>query len=88
MGIRYEVVAITGKYTNKDGEEKNRYTKLGAILDGKNGLILKIEAIPVGWDGWAYLNEPQEKDGKPAKESREVRQGKPQTAAADDDIPF
>jgi hypothetical protein len=62
MGIKYEVTAVTGKYTDKNGNEKNRYTKVGVVLDTKNGQMLKVEAIPVGWDGWAYLNEPKERE--------------------------
>ena len=65
MGILHEVVAVTGTYTNKDGEEKKRYTKLGVVMDTKNGPMLKLESVPVGWDGWAYLNEPQAKDERP-----------------------
>lgn len=62
MGIKYEVTAVTGAYTDREGNEKKRYTRMGAILETKNkGFCLKIEAIPVGWDGWAYLNDPQEK---------------------------
>ena len=77
MGILYEVVAVTGTYTDKDGKEKKRYTKLGVVMDTKNGPMLKLESVPVGWDGWAYMNEPQAKDERP--------KAKP---ADTDEIPF
>lgn len=76
MGVKYEVTAITGKYTDKEGKEKNRYTKVGVVVESKNGPMLKLESVPLGWDGWAYLNEPKD----------EPRQAKP--APVDDDAPF
>jgi hypothetical protein len=64
MGIKYEVTATTGAYTTADGTQKKRYAKIGVVLDTKNGPALKLETIPVGWDGFAYLNEPQPKTNK------------------------
>lgn len=61
MGKLYEVTAVTGTY-EKDGETKKRYMNIGSVIETKNGLSLKLEAIPVGWDGWAYLNEPQQRE--------------------------
>jgi len=62
----YEVVAIVGKYTNKDGQEKNRYQRLGSVVETRNeSLMLKIDMIPVienGWSGWCYLNPPRPKE--------------------------
>ena len=66
--LKYEVVAITGKYRNQAGEEKSRYSKLGVVFENERGaLSLKLESIPVGWDGYAYMNEPRAKDEAPAK---------------------
>jgi hypothetical protein len=62
----YEVVAIVGKYTNKEGQEKNRYQRLGSVVETKSGPMLKIDLIPItedGWTGWCYLNEPKPKEG-------------------------
>ena len=62
----YEVVAVVGKYTNKDGQEKNRYQRLGSVVETKSGLMLKMDLMPIteqGWSGWAYLNEPKPKEG-------------------------
>jgi len=83
MGIKYEVTAVTGKYTDKSGNEKNRYTKVGVVLDTKNGPMLKVEAIPVGWDGWAYLNEPKEREERSEKQA-----DRPGVEGMGDDIPF
>lgn len=62
MGVFYKVSAKTGTYTTKDGQEKARYQEIGVVIQGKNGLMLKAEVVPVGWDGWAYLNDPKPKD--------------------------
>jgi len=61
MGIKYEVVANGGTYTNKNGEEKKRWVKCGVVMENDRGLSLKMESVPVGWDGWAILSEPREK---------------------------
>ena len=63
--VRKEVTAIVGEYTNKDGQLKKRYQRIGSIIDTKNGDMLKLDVIPLkegGWDGWAYLNDPREDD--------------------------
>lgn len=95
MGIQYEVTAITGKYTDRNGVEKNRYAKLGVVIETKNGLMLKLESIPVGWDGFAYLNEPRERDAAPRQAN--TRTAPPRSAPAqqaatdgfeDSEIPF
>lgn len=87
MSIKYEVSAVTGKYTDKDGNEKNRYTKVGVIIETRNGLMLKAEAIPIGWDGWAYLNEPRT-DDKPRQESRPKRSAPADSFQEDSSVPF
>jgi hypothetical protein len=64
---QYEVSVITGKYTNKDGAEKNRYQRIGSVIETKNGPMLKFDCIPVvegGWSGWAYLNKPKDQAPK------------------------
>ena len=95
MGVKYEVSAVTGKYTDRDGNDKSRYVKLGVVIESKNGLMLKCEAIPVGWDGWAYLNEPRARDDHPQRQDRPAQRQAPaqQAAPADDgfqdsEIPF
>lgn len=64
MSKTYDVTAVTGKYTDRDGNEKSRYVTIGAVIETRNGPMLKLESVPVGWDGWAYLNEPKERDGQ------------------------
>ena len=63
----YEITAIVGKYTGQDGQTKNRYQRIGSVIETKNGPMMKLDLIPVmedGWAGWAYLNPPRPKEAK------------------------
>lgn len=78
MAIKYEVVATNGEY-EKDGQTKKRYVNMGRVIEMKNGsLALKIDSLPVNWDGWAYLNTPREKDAS----------GGNYGSQSTDDVPF
>jgi hypothetical protein len=60
-----DVVIVSGKYTNKEGVEKNRYQTIGKIIQSEKGEMLKLDAVPImdgGWNGWAYLNDPKPKE--------------------------
>lgn len=79
---KYEVSVVTGKYTNRDGVEKNRYQRIGSVIETRNGLMLKLDVMPLvdgGWSGWCYLNEP--------KPQEQTHQGLPQDDD-DSEIPF
>lgn len=81
--ILKEISVIQGTYVNKDGQQKNRYQKIGSIIDTKNGEMLKLDSTPLvkgGWDGWAYINDP-----KPRDNPKPQYQGLP---ADNDDVPF
>jgi hypothetical protein len=84
MSKKYDVTAITGKYTDKNGQEKNRYLTIGAIIETKNGPMLKLESVPMEWNGWAYLNEPRAKDA-PGQSGQTSQAPAP---VDDSDIPF
>lgn len=92
MAILYKISAVSGKYTDKDGNEKNRYVDMGVVMETKNGPMLKMEAFPIGWDGWAYLNDPKPREeGQQQSRSRPQRQTQQAEAGSnfpDDDIPF
>ena len=79
----YEVTAVVGKYTNQEGQQKNRYQRIGSIIETKNGPMLKLDLVPIteeGWSGWAYLNQPRPKEGK--------FEGLPKDDEFDGDVPF
>lgn len=67
MAVIKEITAVVGQYVNKEGKTKNRYQRIGSIIDSKNGWLLKLDNIPLkegGWDGWAYINDPQPRELK------------------------
>lgn len=81
-----EIQVITGTYTNSQGQQKNRYHRIGSIIETKNGPMLKIDVIPLkegGWDGWAYINEPKPKDDQQPRQAAPARS----MNDMDDDIP-
>ena len=78
-----EVSCVVGQYTNAQGQQKNRYQRIGSIINTRNGDMLKVDVIPLregGWDGWAYLNDPKPKEDRPPQQGHA---GFPD----DDDIP-
>lgn len=84
MAIKYEVLASTGTYTDKNGNTKNRWQKCGVVMSTKNGgYALKLETVPVGkdFDGWFTLAEPKSTDDKPKGKAASM-------ADMDDDVPF
>jgi hypothetical protein len=73
-----EITIIAGQYKNKDGATKNRYQRIGSIIETKNGDMLKLDQLPLidgGWNGWAYLNDPRQDDA-------------PKRRNDEDDVPF
>jgi DNA topoisomerase IA len=76
MAIKYDAVAVQ-RY-EQNGAEKKRYIKCGVVFDGAKGMSLKIESLPVPFDGWLQFYEPKEKDAPKAKPASD----------AGDDIPF
>jgi hypothetical protein len=83
-----EIKVISGNYTNKDGQQKNRYQKIGSVIETKNGPMMKIDVIPIvagGWDGWAYMNDPIETPYSAPQGGRPMGRG---VSAHDDDVPF
>lgn len=78
--LKYEVsVAQKGK------DDKTYWRRIGVVLQSDKGFSLKLESIPVGWDGWAQLFEP-----KPREETRPAPAAKQPGSfdQMDDDIPW
>ena len=62
MAIKYDVIAKNGTYKTQDGSEKTKWLKMGVCMETQSGgLAIKIDSMPVGWDGWMTLAEPKEK---------------------------
>ena len=79
-------VATVGKYTAKDGKEKNRYQNVGTLFKRDDDTVcLKLESIPIGpeFTGWINFYDI---DSKPKQEKPKPQQTIPEFE--DDDIPF
>jgi hypothetical protein len=86
MAIKYDLICKTGTYKDKNGDEKNRWSKVGVVMETKQGgLACKIETIPVGFDGWLSLAEPKPKDNFIPKGNDELLKA---SVSDIDDVPF
>ena len=84
MSIVYDAIVKTGTY-QKDGVEKNKWTKVGVVMKTKQGgLALKLDTIPTNgdWNGWISLSEPKPRDNQPSQASSQP------IAEISDDVPF
>jgi hypothetical protein len=88
MAIKYDVICKNGSYTDKTGAEKTKWLKAGICMETKQGgLAIKLESLPVGFDGWLTLSEPKEKDNFKPRGNDEM----PRSRIQDDDfdsVPF
>ena len=79
-----KVVASNGKYTDSQGQEKNRYITVGkAFLRDDKSVCIKLDSVPVGgeFNGWLNLYD--------LDEDRQAPAAAPAPAAkVDEDLPF
>jgi hypothetical protein len=81
----YDAVCVTGKYTDRSGKEKTRYLNVGVVLQGDKGYSMKLEALPVNFDGWINFYEPKARE----QTSDQPKQEAPADEGFDDSaIPF
>jgi hypothetical protein len=83
-----KAVATTGKYNDRNGNEKNRYVTVGSLFKRDDGSVcLKLDSVPVGpgFEGW--INFYDIEDGQQSAPQTAAPQ-QPAPAALDDDIPF
>lgn len=79
---KFDLVATAGTYTDKQGNEKKRYVKCGVVMESEKGMSVKIESLPIGFNGWLSCFEPKPAEGR----TRKPDSGMP--ADMDSDIPF
>jgi len=84
--IKYDAVA-TLRSTDRNGNEKKRYHKMGVVFEGDKGLSLKLDNIPVGFDGWIQFYDPKPKESQSGGD-RPQSGNKVGTADDSDSIPF
>jgi len=71
MPVTHDLCARGETYTDRDGNEKSRWVKCGVIIEKDGRLSVKIESLPVAFDGWLSAFEPKEKQpARPARQSR------------------
>lgn len=75
------IVATVGEYTDKNGDTKKNYINIGTLFERPDGsLTIKLESVPLGWNGWASFYDIEEK-----------KNGQTRTYTAqelDDEVPF
>lgn len=82
-----KAVATVGKYTDRNGQEKNRYLTVGGMFKRDDGSVcMKLDTVPVGPDfnGWIsfYDLDDQQQAQQPAQQA-------PQPPMGDDEsLPF
>jgi hypothetical protein len=79
----YDVVATVGEYTDRAGNTKKRYMNIGAVFKTDKGFSMKLESVPVDWNGWANFYEP-----KPIKDTAAAAPKPTEDVPFDDAIPF
>ena len=76
MGVVKNIV-VPEQYTSK-GEEKAKWNNIGSIIeiekDGKKYQKIKLNNVPIGWDGWGYLFDPKPYDGAKKDSRKEYTQ--------------
>lgn len=84
--IIYEASAIADVYKDKTtGEERKRWVKCGVVMEtSSGGMALKLESLPVKFDGWLQFYVPKPKEITQQSNSAPA----PQQSAGEDDIPF
>jgi hypothetical protein len=76
----YDLAVKTGTYINRDGEEKNRYKNIGAMLEGSNGQFLLLDrcfnpaGVGEGESCIVSLFEPRQQDGNERPQQAPPRQ--------------
>jgi hypothetical protein len=83
MAKKFDAV-VTQRYS-QNGEDKKRYINVGAVFEGEKGLSLKLDSIPVQFDGWINFYEPRPRDDQPAKPTEAAPTG---GDPFKDDVPF
>lgn len=77
MPVTHELMARAGSYTDRGGNEKTRWQKCGILIEKDGRLSVKLEALPIGFDGWLSCFEPRQDDKPQRQAPRQSRQDDP-----------
>lgn len=83
MAVKFEAKAKVGTYKNQAGEDKPNWVRVGTVFETSNGLSMKMDSVPVGFDGWIsfFIPKPKQAGGQPQNQSAN-------TIEDDENIPF
>lgn len=86
----YDMVAVTGTYTNGKGEQKNEYTNIGKfIVMDDNSFFSVMKTVPVGnWDGKVSYFEQKEKEHTQPQATAAASPSATPTSGNGSDLPF
>jgi hypothetical protein len=65
MSTKLDLIAVVGEYTDAQGNNKKRFAKVGTLWDKGQGISLKIDNVPLNWDGWLSAKPPLEPKSAP-----------------------
>lgn len=65
---KMDLIATVGEYTNAAGENKKRFMKVGNFFDDGNRMYVKIDSIPVNWNGYLSIKPPFESNQAPRQQ--------------------
>ena len=73
MAVKYHAKVANGTYTDKNGKEQTSWLTVGKVIEKKNGgFCLKMDAIPVAFDGWIQFFDPPQEDQSKPKSRNEI----------------
>jgi hypothetical protein len=81
MATKWLAKVANGTYTDKSGQEKTSWLTIGKVIEKQNGsLTLKLDCVPVAFDGWVQFFDPPKDDEKqrPSFNQKSLK----------DDVPF
>lgn len=56
--------------TGEDKSGKAFYSTIGRYMETSKGPMVKLDVVPLGWDGWGYVSDPlPPKDKAPAADT-------------------
>jgi len=88
----YDICAKTGSYTDREGQTKNRYQNVGAVIQGQDGPFIIMErwfnpaGVPTDRDSVLLSLFKADRDSKPQGQAAPT--GGRGADSLEDDIPF
>jgi hypothetical protein len=72
MATKWLAKVANGTYTDKAGQEKTSWLTIGKVIEKQNGgLTLKLDCVPVAFDGWVQFFDPPKDDEKTQRQTKQ-----------------